>query len=167
MFPTLCMSLDPDLRVIGTSAIGLSTRMISPKEISLAATPCLPTVTSYSIRKGSPWTVVTSWLVGLNKNSCSWSPGTWRKYTSTQSLVQNDDLGSSLNDVTVLGWGRGQGFCCHSNKKRDDKVGVSKNVRNCVTLFMDDFFSVSPTQPVNKPRSNCQLVCHKLYAVCH
>ncbi len=80
--------------------------------------------------------------------------------------MQNDALGSSLNDVTVLE-GRGKVFCGHSNKKRDDEVGVSKNVRNCVTLFKDDVFSVSPTQPVNKPRSNGQLVCHMLYVVCY
>ena len=51
--------------------------------------------------------------------------------------------GSSINDVTVLVGGGGQGFCDDSTKTLVVKRvtmegGVSKIVQNCVTSFMDN-----------------------------
>ena len=51
--------------------------------------------------------------------------------------------GSSINDVTFLGWRRVQSFCGYvlyslSSKERDDGGGGLKIVQYFVTSFMDD-----------------------------
>ena len=58
-------------------------------------------------------------------------------------ILINSAKGPSINDATVLG-GRGyQGFCDNSTKALVLKTvtmgeGVSKSIKNCVTMFMDD-----------------------------